>query len=161
VVSDEDVHLSAGGFGLALEAHQEIEDVLRPVPPVHDISHLDEVRLAPRPVEVFVEETDLRAPQDLDEVFIVAVEIADGHDPLDARPNTGNGRRGQEARKGDEEQDEDAGSPGALPGDGEPLAPAGPPEIPSHRLRLPIVSTSKCYRPVSAMSRNAGSPESP
>ena len=108
VVAEEHVdHASRRGRFL-LEAHEEIEDLLGPGAPVHDVAELDEMGLAAGPVEVVVDEADLGVGEDEDEAVVVAVEVGDGHDPVDARPFVGDlggrggggaGRRGPDRRR--------------------------------------------------------------
>ena len=76
----------ARGRGFPLEAHEEIEDLPGVGTPVHDVAQLDEVGSPARPVEIAVDEADLRMGEDEDESVEVAVEVGDGHDALDPRP---------------------------------------------------------------------------
>ena len=77
--------LSSGGLGLFFEAHQEVEDILGPIASVHDIAGLDEMRLSPDPMEIVVDQPDLRILED-HEVFVIPVEVANGDDLFDPGP---------------------------------------------------------------------------
>ena len=59
----------------------ELEDLFGPGAPVQDVAELDEMGLAARPVEVVVDEADLRVGEDEDEAVVVAVEVGDGPRP--------------------------------------------------------------------------------
>ena len=83
--ADEHVDHAAGGLGLGLETHQDVHDLAGVRAPVHDIACLHKVGVAGAPVEILVDEP--RAPEDGDEVVIVAVQVPDDDDPADVRPN--------------------------------------------------------------------------
>ena len=126
VVAEEHVDHAAGGGRFLLEAHEEVEDLLGPGAPVHDVAELDEMGLAARPVEVVVDEADLRVGEDEDEAVVVAVEVGDGHDPVDARPFEGDvgggGEPGQDG-EGQKEEEERPAPPADLSAAGHRLLP--------------------------------------
>ncbi len=115
VVAEERVDHPARGRGFPLEAHEEFEDLPGVGTPVHDVAELDEVRSPARPVEIAVDEADLRMGEDEDESVEVAVEVGDGHDAFDPRPlvrdvggGDGAARGGEDGeRKEDEEERQD------------------------------------------------------
>jgi len=78
---------SAGQLGFAFKAADEVEDGPGFGPPVHDVSHLNEMRPAARPAEVAVDEP--RGLQDFDEGIVGAVEVADGDDFSDVLEDAG------------------------------------------------------------------------
>ncbi len=104
VVPEEHVDHAPRGRGFLLEAHEAVEDLAGAGAPVQDVAELDEVRFAADPVEVPVDEADLRVGEDEDEAVVVAVEVGDGHDALDSRPRVGDISGGGEAGEQDEKQ---------------------------------------------------------
>ncbi len=54
MVPEKNMDLSASGLSFFFEAHQEVKDFFGPIPSVHDISGLDEMRLSPDPMEIVV-----------------------------------------------------------------------------------------------------------
>ena len=94
--------LSAGSLSLFFEAHQKVKYFFGPVPPVHDITGLDEMRLSPDPMEIVVDQADLRVLEDQDEVIVIPVEVANNDDLFYPGPyagDLGSVRKGGEGEK--------------------------------------------------------------
>ncbi len=87
--------LSSGGLSFFLKAHQKVEDLFGLVPPVQDITGLDQMRLSSRPMEIVVNQADLRVLEDQNEIIVISVEVAQGHDSFHTGPDAGNLSRRQ------------------------------------------------------------------
>ena len=84
VVADEAVHVAAGLFRLDLQLHQEIHGLAGVRSPVEEVPGLYEMGLSADPVGALVD--DLRGEECFQELAMVAMDIADRHDALDAVP---------------------------------------------------------------------------
>jgi hypothetical protein len=63
--------------------------------------------LARDPVELLVEDADSRLSEDEDEAVVIAMEVGDGHDAIDARPGIGDVGGGGEAEEEDDGQEQE------------------------------------------------------
>jgi hypothetical protein len=63
--------------------------------------------LARDPVELLVEDADSRLSEDEDEAVVIAMEVGDGHDAIDARPDIGDVGGGGEAEEEDDGQEQE------------------------------------------------------
>ena len=76
MVTDLCGHLAARFFGLAFELLQELNSGAGARSPVEDVAGLDELFLSADPLELLVDQPE--PAEQLDEGFIVAVDVADG-----------------------------------------------------------------------------------
>jgi hypothetical protein len=102
MVPEEHVDHAPHGRSFFLEADEEVEYILGIGAPVHDIAELDEMGLTRDPVELLVEDADSRLTEDEDEPVVIAMEVGDGHDAIDARPNIRDFGGGGEAEEEDD-----------------------------------------------------------
>ena len=77
----------SGIRGFFLEAHEKVQCILCSRPPIHDIAHLNEVRLPSGPMEVVAHQ--MKPFEERKEIIIVAVDIADGNELFNILPNAG------------------------------------------------------------------------
>ena len=102
VIADEGVNRSAGLPGLVFEPHQEVHRLSGVGAAVEDVSGLDEMRLAAGPFALGIDQVG--GPKDGHELIVVAVDVSDGDDPVDAGPDVFSRR--SDRRPGDQEQEE-------------------------------------------------------
>ena len=92
MVPDERMHRAAGRRGLTLQLHQEVHRLAGIRTAVQDVADLHQVGLSGGPVQLLVDY--LGRPKDLDELVVVAVDVADGDDAVHAGPGILLGRGG-------------------------------------------------------------------
>ena len=85
MVADERVDGAAGSRGLLFEFHQQVHHGARVGTTIDDVAGLDEVRLAARPIAVSVDQA--RGGEHARELLVIAVDVTDGDDALDAGPD--------------------------------------------------------------------------
>ena len=95
MIPDQSVDVSAGLLGLLLELHQQIKDLAGVGSAIGNIAGLDEVRLPTRPLQLRVYE--LGVLENPDELLVVAVNVADRDDAIDAAPDFGRERCGRDS----------------------------------------------------------------
>ena len=124
--------MAAGLGGLFLQFHQQVHHVAAAGAAVGNVAGLHQMGFSTGPIIFVVEQAG--AAQQLDELFVVAVNIAHGNDPLDAAPSV---LRGPSSRE-DEENDEGKGETDGTASFGGSVVATAILSAPESHLTLPI-----------------------